>query len=399
MNTLALSPRLTASSDSLKLSDGRCVRWFVEALQLLRRFDETTSKDALGDARTLLQKCVDHYPQDLLPKFYLAIAESVLGDLVQNRAIPLFEACSRSDQFEMSAAAKYNLAAAYIETYDVNCYEKAVSLLDELIGELQKYGAPMGIPNWLVPVQALFSGRRIRVEQLYYQALEVRTYARLRIWDPQPMRGNKSLKELGEESLAELEQRRAVLEKRQKYLDGQRSEIWAWNWNTTGGINRVFGVSARQAGNARLALQLSDKAVEAYLLAIKNDPSFSSARVNLGRINLEQGRKVDAEKFLLEALEGVEDIDYANFNLGLLYTWEGKKEPALRHFAEAPIMLKRENQDLTWVGARMTLSKLLIDWGHAAEAQALLAELAQENRRSAGLRQTIEDLIKKLTNS
>jgi tetratricopeptide (TPR) repeat protein len=396
MSTLALSPRLPTASDRLKLTDGRCVRWFVEALQLFRRFDETSSKEALRDAKKILQRCVDIYPQDLLPRFYLAIAESVLGDMDQYQAIDIFERFSQSDQFEVRAAAEYNLAAAYIETYDLDLYPKAETILDQLVEDLQRRGAPIGIPNWLVRIYAIFSGRRVRVEQLYYQALEARTYLRVhvKIWHPRwQTEASTSLEMLAQETLTELEGRRKAIEKHGRFLGQQRPEIWAWHWNNVGAINEALAARALRLGDETGASALAAEAKEAYDFALRADPRFGSAKSNLGRLYLEVIRDLDkATKVLRETLEGVEDTDYTYYNLGLVQTLQGDRERAIEYFQHAPEMLRRRGQDATWTGARKMLIYELRRWGRAAEALQLLRELAKEDSHDENVLRQIREL-------
>lgn len=396
MNTLALSPRLPTASDSFKLSDGRSVRWFVEALQLFRRFDETSSKDALREARKLLQQCVEAYPQDLLPSFYLAIADSVLGDMDQDAAIATFERFSHSDQFEVRAAAEYNLAAAYVEEYDLDRFPEAIALLDKLIADLKKLGAPIGISGWFKSIRDRFSSRRTRVEQLYYQALETRAYVRIhmKVWEPRwRSPAPADLEEEAQTALSALEARAKAMVRHQRLLGDQGPEIWAWHWNNIGSIKEALAAHARRKGDAAAAAAFADEADAAYRRALDADPGFGSARSNLGRLHLEVTEKLDeAAKAFLETLAGAEDTDYTYYNLGLVRTLQKDQDEAVTALLKAPEMLKRRAQVATWTGARKILIKELRKWGRDAEALELLRQLAGEDPDDDDVRRHIAEL-------
>jgi tetratricopeptide (TPR) repeat protein len=396
MNTLALSPRLSTASDSLKLSDGRSVRWFVEALQLFRRFDETSSKDVLRDARKLLQQCVDNYPQDLLPSFYLAIADSVLGDMNQDAAIATFERFSQSDKFEVRAAAEYNLAAAYVEAYDVGRFPAAIKLLDTLLADLNKQGAPVGVPGWFKSIRDQFSSRRTRVEQLYYQALETRAYLRIHldIWKPRwQTPAPADFETQAQAALNELAAREATIRKHQLFLGDQGPEIWGWHWNNIGMIEEARAAHARRSGDEAKVSEFADQAEAAYKRALSEDPGFSSARANLGRLYLEVTQELDkAAEVFLEALKGAEDTDYSHYGLGLVRTLQDQRDEAVDAFRNAPVMLERKGHVATWSGARKMLVKALCEWGRDDEALRLLRELARDHPDDDDTRRHIAEL-------
>lgn len=401
MNTLALSPRLSTTSDSLKLSDGRSVRWFVEALQLFRRFDETASKDILRSARTLLQQCVDAYPQDLLPSFYLAIADSILGDMNQDAAIAIFEQFSHSAVFEVRAAAEYNLAAAYIEQYIVKRFPDAAAILDKLIIDLTTLGAPIGISSWRKWLYDKLSSRHTRVEQLYYQAIETRCYLRahLDVWEPRwKIPAPAELEAKAKAALRDLTVREKMMTKHRRFLGDQEAEIWAWHWNNVGVIEEGLAAHARRAGaEASKVDALAGKAEAAYQRALEADPRFSSAKANLGRLYFEiMGKLDEAAEILTEALTGSEDIDYSYYNLGLVRTLQSNESEAVAAFLKAPEMLKRRGQVATWIGARKILIKELEKWGRSAEALALLRQLAAEDPEDDDVRRHVAELEAKL---
>lgn len=396
MNSPALSPWPSAASDDLKLSDGQSVRWFVEALELFRRFDQTSSKDILRDARSVLRKCVRTYPQDLLPGFYLAIAESILGDMDQDEAIAAFEKFARSGKFEVRTAAQYNLAASYVETYDPALLAKAETLLDTLIADLSKEGAKIGMPPWAKALRDWLLSPRTRVEQLYYQALETRAYVRihLEIWTPRwTATDPESLEGLATERLNELEERAKALDKHKRFLGEQGPEIRAWHWNNIGSIEEARSVQELRSGNEANAMGLAAKAASAYERALQEDSRFSSAKANLGRLHFEVTGKLDeAARLFLETLTGAEDTEYTYYNLGLVRTLQGLRNEAISAFLKAPAMLKRKGQIATWAGARKMLIADLRKRGRDQRALGILRDLARDHPGDAEVKQQIAEL-------
>jgi tetratricopeptide (TPR) repeat protein len=395
MTTIALSPRLPATGDSLKLTDGRSARWFVEALKLLRQFDESSSKETLRNAKALLEQCANSYPQDLLPSFYLAVTDSVLGDLDQSEAIKRFELFTQSDQFEVSAAAKYNLAAAYIETYDDVLYSKAETILDQLIGDLRARGAPVEIPKWFFPIFTPFSSRDFRVEPLYYQALEAGTYVNVHVhiwarrWDT---KASGEIAQLANNSLVQLRSRQKAIKKHESFLGEQRPEIWAWHWNNVGFVQEALAANALLLDRPDPAA--AREAEKACGLALQADPGFGSARSNLGRLYLEVIPDLDkAAEILTETLRGAEDTDYTHYNLSLLRTLQGDRKAALEHLRQAPEMLRhRGYRGASWFGARIMAANELRKWGRRKEALKLFKELSRERPGDERLQQHIANL-------
>ena len=400
MNAVALSPRLSVSGYEFKLSDSRCVRWFLEALQLLRRFDETASRDALEAAAKLLGQCVDHYPKDLLPRFYLGIARRILNDMNQAEVIELFREFAANDRFEVRAAATYNLAAAYIETYQNDYYKEGIALLDDLVKDLEDTGAPLGQPSWLHSCLSFIGFEKIQVEQLYYQSLEARDYfdIHLNLWNNRWSENADVLEKRAAGMRARLDARAKRLEKHKAFLGEQATEIWAWHWNNLGTLEESLAAVARREGRQDPAgpdAVPGAKAIEAYNKALEVNPRFDSSRSNLGRVHFELTNNLEgAVDVFIAALKGAEDVNYNNYWLGVIWTLRGDEDKALAHFRKAPSMLERREQPATWTGARKILVYELIKAHRRDEALDVLRKLEEEDPGDAYVKEKIAALTR-----
>jgi tetratricopeptide (TPR) repeat protein len=408
MTVAILSPRLSLSGDEFKLSDSRCVRWFLGALQLLHRFDETASRDSLKEAEKLLKQCVTHYPKDLLPKFYLGITHRILGDMDQDDVIELFRGFTTNPRFEVRASATYNLAAAYIETYRNDLYQKGIDLLDGLAVELKKDGAPIGQPAWLYFFLAFFGVKGVRVEQLYYQSLETHDYfdIHLNLWEKRWSEDASLLRERAAVMRVRLDERVTHLEQHRAFLGEQAAEIWAWHWNNLGTIEESLAAVALRDGEADPAgpdAVRGERAIKAYYRALEVNPRFDSARANLGRVHFELTHNLGtAVDIFTEALKGAEDVNYNNYWLGVIWTLRGDKAKALSHFKHAPAMLERrermlekeEQTKLTWNGARKILVYELIKAHRREKAIDLLRKLEKEAPGDKYVKEKIAELTR-----
>ncbi|ESX62649.1 hypothetical protein X760_05865 [Mesorhizobium sp. LSHC422A00] len=399
MNTFALSPQLSAS-DELKLSDSYSAGLFVEAMQLIRRYEETSSRDLLVRAREVLKRCLAVSPRDPLPSFYLGITQSALGDMDQKEAIPVFKRFIKSTVFPLRAAATYNLAAAYVETYNSTLFGEGIGLLKALLEELTTNGVPIGQSEIIRGLHERLGDRRIRVEQLYYQAQETQDYLHihLHVWGPRwDSSSVDQIEVAGKHALEKLTKRRRLLKKHERFLGRQHAEIWAWHWNNVGTIHESLAAAARRTKNKGRAHDEAAKAEKAFNDAQDADPSFASSRPNLGRLTFEVladfGKAIEIFK---DVASGVEDTAYAHFCLGQLYTVERKKTQAMSHFRKAPNLLKTERVDSSdWKNVRSYVANHLQKWCQPEPALKLLNQLAKENPSDQGLRSQISDLQNK----
>ena len=398
MSTITLSPQLSASPE-LRLSNSRSAALFVEAMQLIRRYEETSARDMLEGAQKVLKDCVAASPYDALPRFYLGITHSVLGDLDQEEAISVFEEFKESKIFSLRAAATYNLAAAYVETYDPERFRKGIRLLNNLLNDLHQVGAPLGQYEWIRGLLRRF-GRflgapRVRVEQLFYQSEETRDYFRIHLdlWKP---RWDGKVEQIEAEAdcmLQELEARRERIRRHEGFLGRQRAQIWAWHWNNVGSVHEVRAALAKRIKDQERASCEAYLAETAYLKAVDEDPSFGSSLPNLGRLKFEIFGDVDAAiEAFEEVVGGVEDTEYAHYYFGQLYSVKRDKGLAMEHFLKAPSLVRNEWIMPDWASVRRFVAGKLNSWHQHQAALDLLEELANESPDDEGLHRKIEEL-------
>ncbi|MGH0288700.1 hypothetical protein [Sinorhizobium meliloti] len=344
----------------------------------------------------MLKKCIAAGPQDALPRFYFGITQSALGDLNQEVAIPVFKEFSRSKEFPLRAAATYNLAAAYVETYDPELFREGIRLLDDLLKELREKGVPLGQSERVRGLRERFAGdRRIRVEQLYYQSEETRDYfhIHLHVWKPRWDYRIEQIETAAYHALQKLAARRGRIKKHERFLGRQRAEIWAWHWNNVGSVYEVLAALAKRTGNRRAAMSQAELAEDAFRRARDEDPSFGSSLPNLGRMKFEILGDVDGAIEIFEKVAaGVEDTTYADFCLGQLYSVKREPMLALEHFLKAPDLIRPEKITPDWVGARLFIAKELKRWHQRDAALSLFTELANEFPADEELRHEVEDL-------
>jgi Transposase IS116/IS110/IS902 family len=209
-----------------------------------------------------------------------------------------------------------------------------------------------------------------------------RTYVSvdLSIWEL-PLAGRAdALAPLARKLLAELDRRRRLIEKNERFLGDQSSEIWAWHWNNAGLINQVLAVCALRSGRGAPTSDLTNEAEKAYGLALQADPGFGSAKFNLGRLHLEVTQDLNkAADILTKTLIGAEDAEYTHYNLGILRTLQGDRKAAIEQFKKAPTILGLRGRQASWIGARKMLVHELRKWGRRDEALQLLNALAKEH--------------------
>ncbi|RXT19606.1 hypothetical protein B5P46_25190 [Rhizobium leguminosarum] len=394
MSTVAFSSQLSAIPE-LKFVDGRAAGLFVEALHLLRRYEETSTKHFLELAQAALEKSLTISPRELLPKFYLGITKSVLGEQDQKDAIRIFKEFSKSDIFFLRTAAKYNLAAAYVETYNLDRFPETIVELDALSKELTKDGIPLGQSGFVRALWECCGDQRVRVEPLYYLAEVTRDYLliHLKIWRPRwKKKAEKEVREHVTQMLETLKGREAALKSHDQFLGGQRGEIWAWHRNNIGIIHAALAAIARRNNCSDIDAQ-ADSAEMYFDLAHKSDPNFGSSRANLARLYFEiRANYGEAIQLFEEVSVGLEASDLAHFCLGQLYTIEQNQEKATEHFKSLKSM-KEWGVDIDdWPAIRRKVAENLVKWNQTDAALLLLGKLLLENQADTELRNRIKAL-------
>ncbi|MBB3303299.1 tetratricopeptide (TPR) repeat protein [Rhizobium sp. BK077] len=394
MSTIAFSSQL-AAIPALRFIDAQAAGLFIEALHFLRRYEETSSKPFLEHAQAALEKSLTISPRELLPKFYLGITKSVLGEEDQKDAIRIFKEFGKSDIFFLRTAAKYNLVAAYVETYNLDRFRESIIDLDALSKELTKEGIPLGQTGLVRALWECCGDKRVRVEPLYYLTEVTRDYLsiHLEIWKPRWKK--KSEKEVRTQAIQmrkTLAARGAALKSHDRFLGGQRGEIWAWHWNNLGIVDAALAAIARRNNCGDLDT-LAASAEKYFDEAHNADPNFGSSRANLALLYFEiRADYGEAIERFEEVSLGLEASDLAHFRLGQLYTIEQNREKAVAHFKALKSMKKWDVDIDDWPKTRRAVAEELIKWNQPDVARLLLSALLLENQGDAELRDRIKAL-------
>ena len=164
------------ASNELQLSSPSSFRLFSDGVVALNDYEQTTKASALERAKEHLELCVESFPEDVLPRFYLGLVASLLGDMNQDEAIKLFKSVETSRIESIRLPAKYNLAATFIERYDSKGFDEAERLLDEVVTELLLKRKSTQIPVWR---RLLRCSRPTEVDELLFQAWAVLLYVKV----------------------------------------------------------------------------------------------------------------------------------------------------------------------------------------------------------------------------
>lgn len=184
-----------------EFSDPESFGLFMEALRDLQFYAEYSASgepdsakldENLDGARESLEKCFRDFPDDLLPRFYLAITLTMQNQrlyarevasadphqadprrvlLVErpwpllDRAANLFEEVMKCDNHELSEAAKFNLAHVYAKRAHKGDLERALELLRPLPALLP----PLEAPSFLARRWERLRGRGASREEARYR--------------------------------------------------------------------------------------------------------------------------------------------------------------------------------------------------------------------------------------
>jgi tetratricopeptide (TPR) repeat protein len=294
----------------LPFSSGNSLRLCTEALQALERYERDRTAGDLEAAERELSKCVQRYPGDMLPKFYLGSVKTLVGYRGLDEAVMLLSDVAENGPPDLKITAQYNLAVAYIERYNEDGFQKAEAILESLAKDAKR--------------REFWSAR---VELLYIQAH--------RIWSfryPDRRKGPIEDRRL-RAAIPEVEK---ALEKFWKGLKESKfrgdSEFEAGYWNALGTLAEAMAgfVPEKREEYGREAEHAFEQA--------RQDPQYwFYATSNLARLYSEVLNDPTKSRSLwAEILKARPNDEYAEFNLGLDAKKEGKLEEACGHFERAP---------------------------------------------------------------
>lgn len=301
----------------LKLSAPESFRLFSQGVQALATYERTSLVRFLDSALESLAACVAKYPADLLPKFYLGVAQSLRGYAGLDPARENLKQVINSGNKSLRRTARYNLAAAYVEAYSNEMFGKAEKLLKELIGELRSESQadrPLLFQSW-----ALLLYIRIH-RDLWKRTKKAATWEQLQ--------GDFSAIE------RELFQFEREFTGSPSSQLGGANETWADYWNDRGIFNESLGRAF--AGDESKSKENAAKAMQAYDRALAMKPNWPPARANIGVVYCDLlGDDASGERIFSDLAINSSQQEYANYYLGQIAERRKRWQEAVGFYRKA----------------------------------------------------------------
>jgi tetratricopeptide (TPR) repeat protein len=303
----------------LKLAAPGSFRLFTEGVQALVSYERTSAADHLKAAVAFLTECVQKYPADLLPRFYLGIAQSLRGYDGLNAAAENLGYVINAGSKTLSLSARYNLAATYVEHHTDADLGRAERLLAGMLEDLDE---------------------KCDDDPLMFQAQVLLLYVQIDQHLSIPAKKGASFDNLGPRG-AEFAERLVGFERkfsrsRSSKLEGA-NETWADYWNDRGVLHDALSRLARH-DKAR-AQQDAQEALLAFRQALELKPNWPPVRANLAVVYSEllgdETSIARAEQILTDlALDSSEQY-YANYKLGAIAERRKRWDEAIDYYRKA----------------------------------------------------------------
>lgn len=294
----------------LPFTSGDSLRLCTDGLQALERFERTRIPRDLKAAERDFGECVQRYPDDMLPKFYLGSVKTLLGYEGLDEAVTLLSDVVKNGPKDLRINAQYNLAVAHVERYSEDGFRNAQTILESLTGDSKQR------EFWLA-----------RVELLYIQAH--------RIWEHRHPERRKDPAEQ-KRWFAEISEIEKALKK--FHSDLERSpfkgdpEFEAGYWNAFGTL-----AEAKAGLIPEKREEFGHDAEHAFERARQDRGYWFYATSNLARVYFEVLNDIPKSLSLWGEIQKFRPGDeYTEFNLGLIAEKTGKLEEARMHYGRAP---------------------------------------------------------------
>jgi tetratricopeptide (TPR) repeat protein len=298
------------TDSNLQFSEMASFRLCTQGLRALEQYENSASETDLRLAEESLGKCVQRYPSDVLPKFYLGSVKTLKGYGGLDEAKLLFSDVIAQGDPSLAFAAKYNLAIANVEEYSDKGFSEAQRLLDELVRE---------------------KPRERSSERTIWSAKATLLYIRAhRLWKTREEPPTDDSLSLASALLIDLDEFRATLEKSGFSSD---RDVLSDYWNARGGVQEFLAFASRDEVARGEA---ADLAKAAYQEAVEQKIDYVNSFSNLARLEGDVfHRDVEARKMWESILNLGKSEFYIRYNLGKISQREGKREEALKYYAEA----------------------------------------------------------------
>ena len=350
-----------------KFTSADSFRLFVEGMGALRRYERLASPESLDSAERNLEDCVARFPLDVLPQFYLGVVRAFRSYSGAPDAIHLFKSIVERSVPQLRAAALYNLAGAHIELYTSQTFEKAKEALGACIAELGK-------------------ARSTEQKSLQLQAKVLLLYCKVhqQLWEKRRFPTEElqvQIKETAPKLQAELESLRHEAEKASIPSEAQ-ADVLADYWNTRGTVEEFL---AWQCGDPLEREKIAESSVQSFKRALGWKLNWIPAKSNLARVYQDLLSDYDsAIRCWREVLDIRPDDNYAEYELGRMYTQRGEYAEAASHYERARY-IKSARKDL----ARIYAEKL----NRPEDALKLWEEILKESPRDGEVRRNLARLL------
>ncbi len=297
---------------TLQFSEMASFRLCTQGLRALEQYENSASEEDLRLAEENLGKCVQKFPSDVLPKFYLGTVKTLKGYRGLDEAKLLFSDVMKEGDPSLAFAAKYNLAIANVEQYTDKSFSEAQRLLEELVLVREK-------------------PRERSIEKTVWSAKATLLYIRAhRLWKTREEAATDDSLLLALRLLEDLDAFRGDLEKSEFASDRDALSDY---WNARGAVHEYLAFAS---GDEKARNEASNLAKTDYQHAVEQKVDYVNSYSNLARLEGDVfGRDVEARKMWESLLNLGKDEYYIRYNLGKISEREGKREEAIQHYAEA----------------------------------------------------------------
>jgi tetratricopeptide (TPR) repeat protein len=296
--------------DDLRFSAAESFRLCTQGLRFLEHYESTTSVESLKKAEEDLSRCIELYPSDVLPKFYLGSVKTLQGYDGLAEAKSLFNEVIEKGGPALSFAAKYNLAVANVEDYSPEGFSTAEKLLGEVV-DAKPSGDGAKKMVWAAKATLMY----VRADRIWKQRSKPTDDAR--------------------KAALEFQAEMDSLEKNfsASPFKGDR-DVRSDLLNSKGTLQEFLyyaSTDEKQKDAAR------ESAKSAFKQAADLRVDYVNSMSNLARLTQDVFKQLPAARQMWEQLLPLgKSTQYIHYNLGKIDRAEGNIEKAREHFEAAP---------------------------------------------------------------
>jgi tetratricopeptide (TPR) repeat protein len=295
---------------SLQFTDAVSFRLCTEGVRALEQYEREASSADLDRAVDRLGQCVQKYPNDLLPKFYLGSVKILQGYEGLNEAEGLLsEVIQRADE-NLVFPAKYNLAVAKVEKYDESSFQDAEKLLSELLASTTTPNRSQDKTLWSARATLFY----IRAHRLW----EKRQNA-----DPSTIAAARTLTQELDNFASDL----------QKSSQSKNSTVLSDYWNAHGTVHELLALNVTDPQEKRKA---TEGAAQGFERAVDCKVDYVNSMSNLARFYQDvNGDLNKALQIWNQLLKIRPNGEYIHYNIGKILERMGDQPNALVHYQKA----------------------------------------------------------------